>query len=180
MHICNIKHLHNFKIWAQYWFIHNFSLWAGVRSYNLTTYTIEMILYSKIVSFSWLAIIWCIQQSLSDYIRYNMATPKLKIHSNHCILKKNQKLSSLCINKKLKNLSQDDTKLIKTLREKYIYSPSSLDYNLTHVNYPYNFHHNKGSSGPTRWSNYHREEIIAGRIRIHSYISLFPNNIFYH
>ena len=106
-----------------------------------------MILYSKIVSFSWLAIIWCIQQSLSDYIRYNMATPKLKIHSNHCSLKKNQKLSSLCINKKLKNLSQDDTKLIKTLKEKYIYSPSSLDYNFTHVNFPYDFHHNKGLHG---------------------------------
>ena len=106
-----------------------------------------MILYSKIVLFSWLAIIWCIQQSLSDYIRYNMATPKLKIHSNHCILKKNQKLSSLCINKKLKNLSQDDTKLIKTLKEKYIYSPSSLDYNFTHVNFPYDFHHNKGLHG---------------------------------
>ena len=106
-----------------------------------------MILYSKIVSFSWLAIIWCIQQSLSDYIRYNMATPKLKIHSNHCSLKKNQKLSSLCINKKLKNLSQDDTKLIKTLREKYIYSPSSLDYNFTHVNFPYDFHHNKWLHG---------------------------------
>ena len=89
MHICKTKHLHNVKTCAQYWFKHNFSLWAGVRSYNLTTYTIEMILYSKIVSFSWLAIIWCIQQSLSDYIRYNMATPKLKIHSNHCSLKKN-------------------------------------------------------------------------------------------
>ena len=106
-----------------------------------------MILYSKIVLFSWLAIIWHIQQSLSDYIRYNMATPKLKIHSNHCILKNNHKLSSLCINKKLKNLSQDDTKLIKTLKEKYIYSPSSLDYNFTHVNFPYDFHHNKGLHG---------------------------------
>ena len=44
-------------------------------------------------------------------------------------------------------MSQDDTKLIKTLKEKYIYSPSSLDYNFTHVNYPYNFHHNKGLQG---------------------------------
>ena len=76
-----------------------------------------------------------------------MVSPKLKIHSNHCNLKKNQKLSSLCINKKLKNLGQDNTKLIKILKEKYIYSPSTLDYNFTHVRFPYDFHHNKKLHG---------------------------------
>ena len=76
-----------------------------------------------------------------------MASPKLKIHSNHCTLKKNQKLSSLCINKKLKNLSQDNAQLIKTLKEKYIYSPSTLDYNFTHVNFPYDFHQNEELHG---------------------------------
>ena len=61
----------------------------------------------------------------------------------NCIRNGNKKLSSLCIDETLQNMRQDDPKLIKQLKDKYIYPPSHLDYNFTSVRFPYNSNDNK-------------------------------------
>ena len=54
-------------------------------------------------------------------------------HKTKIIINK-RKLSSFTINESLNNLRQDDPKLIKIIREKYLIRPSDLQYNFSSFN----------------------------------------------
>ena len=85
--------------------------------------------------------------SRSEILGNEMNRIKINEDRNPCETTLNQKRSSLCIDKNLQNLRQDNTNLIETIRKNYIYPPSQLDYNLTYAATPYNFRDDKLFSG---------------------------------
>ena len=78
------------------------------------------------------------KSSRSEILESEINRIKIIEDKNPCESTLNQKRSSLCIDKSLQNLRQDNTNLIETIRKNYIYPPSELDYNLTYSTSPYN------------------------------------------
>ena len=78
------------------------------------------------------------KSSRSEILESEINRIKIIEDKNPCESTLNQKRSSLCIDKSLQNLRQDNTNLIETIRKNYIYPPSELDYNLTYSTTPYN------------------------------------------
>ena len=87
------------------------------------------------------------KSSRSEILEREINRIKVIEDKNPCESTLNQKRSSLCIDKSLQNLRQDNTNLIETIRKNYIYPPSELDYNLTYSTTPYNVIDDKLLSG---------------------------------
>ena len=83
----------------------------------------------------------------SEKLANGINSSSLNADNNLCKTTWNRKLSSLCIDETLQHLRQDNSKLIETLRNNYIYPPSQLDYNLTYVTTPYSSVDDKLLSG---------------------------------
>ena len=78
------------------------------------------------------------KSSRSEILESEINRIKIIEDKNPCESTLNQKRSSLCIDKSVQNLRQDNTNLIETIRKNYIYPPSELDYNLTYSTTQYN------------------------------------------